>query len=138
MTVNANLAKKHYENRQWEDQSKNASRFIYYNLYEVVANVATPYELFGQKTALVRLTFLKVRENPNIVSRRTSVWNSCTEPAVHNLNFKLSKDCDLFIDAKVDFKHCGNADGIDSSWRPYVLVAFPYWMMTFEVDYVEF
>ena len=62
---------------------------------------------------------------------RKSVRNSCAEPVIHNLNFKLVKDHDIFIDTKVDFKHCGNADGIDSSGRPYVLVAFPYWM-TFE------
>ena len=77
-----------------------------------------------------------MRESPNIVSTRKSVWNFCAEPAVHNLNFRLLKDRDIFVDTKVDFKHCGNADGIDSSGKRYMLVAFPYWTMTFEVDYV--
>ena len=50
VTADANLVKKHYENHQWEDQSKHASHFIYYNFYKVHANVATPFDLQSQKT----------------------------------------------------------------------------------------
>ena len=138
VTADVNLAKKHYENHEWEDQSKHASCFIYYNFYKVTANVATPYELQSLKTRPFGMHLGYVRKSQNIVSLRQMVWYSCAEPAIHNLNFKLLKDRDLFIDAKIDFKHCRNADGIDGSGRPYVLVGFPYWTMTFEVDYVEF
>ena len=133
VTVDANLARKHYENHQWEDQSKHASHFIYYSFYKIIANVASPYALQHQKTRPTCVTFGFVGNNANIVSTCNHVWNSCAEPAIHNLDFTLVKDCDLFMDAKVDFKHCGNADEIDSSGRP-----FPYWTTSFEVDYVEF
>ena len=46
VTADANLAKKH-ENHEWEDQSKYASQFIRYRLFNVVANVAGPYELYN-------------------------------------------------------------------------------------------
>ena len=57
VSANANLVRKHYENHQWEDESKNASHFIYYNLYKVKANVANPYLLQHRKTNLYGVTF---------------------------------------------------------------------------------
>ena len=66
------------------------------------------------------------------------VYHSIAESAVHNVNFKVLKNDNVSIDTKIDFVHCGNADGIDDNGRPYVLVAFSYYTMTFEVDFVEF
>ena len=97
VTADANLAKKHYENHQWEDQSKHASRFIFYNLYDIEANVANPLDLQARKAKTIGLTFGGIREHSNISSNRKKIWNSCAEPAVHNINFKLHKDSDLFI-----------------------------------------
>ena len=139
VTADANLAKKHYENHQWEDQSKHASQFISNNFYDIEANFANPYDLFVQKSRPTGLTFGSLKGHSNISSStRTNVWHSCAGPAVHNLNHKILKDGDLFVDAKVDFVHCRHADGIDGSGRPYVLVAFPYFTMTIEINYVEF
>ena len=120
MTVDANFAKKH-ENHKWEDQSKHASRFVYYNFYDVRINAASLYYLYSsQRTQLTGIIFEYVRKQPTNISMRKSSWNSCGEPAIHNLEFKLVKDHDLFVDARINFKHCGNADGIDGNGRPYV------------------
>ena len=134
VTADANLAKKH------EDQSKQASQFIHYNFYDVEANVANAYDLQTVKTRPSGLTFGGLRGHNNILSgSRTNFWNSCAAgPVVHNLNYKIYKDEDLFLDTKVDFIHCGNADGIDFAGRPYVLVTFSYFTTTVEVDYIEF
>ena len=137
VTADGNLVKKHYKNHQWEDQSKHASHFVYYNFYEVHANVATPFDLQSQKTPPFGMHFGYVRKSCNIVSRKSHIWNSCAEPAIHNLDLILVKDHDFF-GTKIVRKHCGNADGINGNGRPYVLVTFPYWMMTFQVDYIEF
>lgn len=130
------MAKEHYQNYEWEDESKRASHFVYYNLYSISANVASPYESStSQKTRqLVWLEYL--RKSQNIVSTRSGSWNSCAEPAIHNLNFKLFKDQDIFIDSKIDFIHCGNTVEIISNGKPYILVAFPYWTVTVEIDYM--
>lgn len=69
VTTDANLAKKHYDNHEWEDESKFGSRFIKFGLFDVEMNVATPYFLQYPCILPVGITFDYLRKRSNFTSR---------------------------------------------------------------------